>query len=406
MRVLLTSFGSRGDVEPVAALGARLGDLGVEVLACVPPDEEFEAVLARAGVRLAPAFRALRPWLAEVRKGPVDLPRVAAEVLEGQYRVMATAAEGCDAVVGCGLFPSTAAAQAVAEERGLAYVHVSYCPLFIPSPHHPPYAYPGHPHPPGVTDNRALWDHNIGVMNALFGGAVNGLRTRIGLPTLTNVRDHVFTDSPWLASDPILSPWPPAASTVVQTGAWILPDERPLPADLEAFLAAGPPPVYAGFGSMSMPTAQAAGPVAIAAIRAQGRRVLLARGWAELALAEADDDCFLVGDVNQQALFPKVAAVVHHGGAGTTTAAARAGVPQVIVPQVVDQPFWAGRVAALGIGAAHDGPAPSLDPLSAALAIALAPETTARATAFSATIRRDGAAVAARLLLDMKRSAT
>ncbi|MDT3382409.1 glycosyltransferase [Labrys neptuniae] len=403
MRVLLTSFGSRGDIEPVAALGARLRDLGLEVLACVPPDEEFEAVLARAGVRLVPAFRALRPWLAEVRKGPVDLPQVAGEVLEGQYRAMAAAAEGCDAVVGCGLFPSTAAAQAVAEERGLAYVHVSYCPLFIPSPHHPPYAYPGHPRPPGITDNRALWDHNSEVMNALFGAAVNGLRVRIGLPALTNVRDHVFTDSPWLASDPILSPWPPAASTVVQTGAWILPDERPLPADLEAFLAAGPPPVYAGFGSMSMPTAQAAGPVAIAAIRAQGHRVLLARGWAGLALAEAAEDCFLAGDVNQQALFPRVAAVVHHGGAGTTTAAARAGVPQVIVPQLVDQPFWAGRVAALGIGVAHDGPAPSLDSLSAALAIALAPETRARAAALAKSIRTDGAALAAGLLLDMTR---
>ncbi len=399
MRVLLTSFGSRGDVEPVAALGARLNDLGVEALACVPPDEEFEAVLTRAGVRLVPGFRALRPWLAEIRKGPVDLPRAAAEVLEGQYRVMAAAAEGCDAVVGCGLFPSTAAAQAVAEQRGLAYVHVSYCPLFIPSPHHRPHAYPGHPHPPGVSDNRALWEHNVETMNALFGGAVNTLRARIGLPPTDNVRDLVFTDRPWLASDPVLSPWPAGETEVVQTGAWILPDERPLAADLEAFLAAGPPPVYAGFGSMGLPTAREAGPVAIAAIRAQGHRVLLARGWAELALTDTNEDCFIVGDVNQQALFPRVAAVVHHGGAGTTTAAARAGTPQVIVPQVVDQPFWAGRVAALGIGAAHDGPAPSLASLTAGLAIALAPETRARAAALSGSIRADGAAAAARLLL-------
>ena len=95
-----------------------------------------------------------------------------------------------------------------------------------------------------------------------------------------------------------------------------------------------------------------------------------------------------------------MAAVVHHGGAGTTTTAARAGAPQVVVPQAADQPYWAGRVADLGIGAAHDGPTPTFESLSAALETALTPETRARATAVAATIRTDGATVAAKLLLD------
>ena len=95
-----------------------------------------------------------------------------------------------------------------------------------------------------------------------------------------------------------------------------------------------------------------------------------------------------------------MAAVVHHGGAGTTTTAARAGAPQVVVPQIADQPYWAGRVADLGIGAAHDGPTPTVESLSAALETALAPETRARATAVAGMIRTDGATVAARLLLD------
>jgi vancomycin aglycone glucosyltransferase len=95
-----------------------------------------------------------------------------------------------------------------------------------------------------------------------------------------------------------------------------------------------------------------------------------------------------------------VAAVVHHGGAGTTTTAARAGAPQVVVPQIVDQPYWAGRVAALGIGAAHDGSTPTAESLSGALKTALTPETHARATAVAGRIRTDGAMVAARLLLD------
>jgi vancomycin aglycone glucosyltransferase len=96
-----------------------------------------------------------------------------------------------------------------------------------------------------------------------------------------------------------------------------------------------------------------------------------------------------------------VAAVVHHGGAGTTTTAALAGTPQVILPQIVDQPHWAARVSELGIGAAHDGPTPTFDSLSTALATALSPETTARASAVAGMVRTDGAAVAARLLIDV-----
>jgi vancomycin aglycone glucosyltransferase len=185
---------------------------------------------------------------------------------------------------------------------------------------------------------------------------------------------------------------------VVQTGAWILPDERPLPAELEAFLDVGLPPVHVGFGSMRAPADIAR--AAIEAIRAQGCRALVARGWADLAPIDDRDDCLVVGEVNQQALFGRAAAVVHHGGAGTTTTATRAGVPQVVVPQWADQPYFASRVADLGIGAAHDVQAPTTESLSAALRTALTPEIRARASAVAGTIRTDGATVAAKLLLD------
>ena len=142
------------------------------------------------------------------------------------------------------------------------------------------------------------------------------------------------------------------------------------------------------------------GRVAIEAIRAQGRRVLVARGWADLALIDDGDDCLAVGEVNQQALFGRVAAVVHHGGAGTTTTATRAGAPQVVMPQWADQPYWASRVADLGIGVAYDVQVPATESLSTALSTALTPQTRARATAVAGTIRTDGATVAATLLLD------
>ena len=95
-----------------------------------------------------------------------------------------------------------------------------------------------------------------------------------------------------------------------------------------------------------------------------------------------------------------MAAVVHHGGAGTTTTTARAGAPQVVVPQVADQPYWAARVVDLGIGVAHDGLTPTLESLSAALRTVLTPQTRERATAVAGMIRTDGVTMAAKLLLD------
>jgi vancomycin aglycone glucosyltransferase len=122
---------------------------------------------------------------------------------------------------------------------------------------------------------------------------------------------------------------------------------------------------------------------------------VLKRGWA--ALTVDGNDVFLVDEVNHQALFPRVAAVVHHGGAGTTTTAARAGVPQVVVPQATDQPYWAGRVAALGAGVAHDGPVPTTESLTAALGAALAVPD--RAAEVAALVSTDGTVAAAKLLL-------
>ncbi|MER5216248.1 glycosyltransferase [Streptomyces sp. NPDC002838] len=402
MRVLLSTYGSRGDVEPLVGLAVRLRALGAQVRVCAPPDEDFAQRLAGVGVPLVPVGLSARALTTGPPPSSADLPRRAAELIAGQFDAVTAAAEGCDALVATGVMPAAAGARSVAEKLGIPSVSVTFQQLTLPSPHHPPLAYPGRPFPPEVTDNRVLWDLDAQSINALFGEALNTNRASIGLPPVDDVRDYVIGDRPWLATDPILDPWQETPDLdVVQSGAWVLPDERPLPAELGAFLEAGAPPVYVGFGSMPMRESRDAARAAIEAVRAQGLRVLVARGWADLTLIDDRDDCSAVGEVNQQALFGRVAAVVHHGGAGTTTTAARAGAPQVVVPQGVDQPYWAGRVADLGIGTAHDGPTPTFESLSAALKVALAPETGARATTVAGMIRTDGAMVAARLLLDM-----
>ena len=402
MRVLLSTWGSRGDIEPLAALALRLRELGADVRVCAPPDEEFTALLARVGVTLIPLGPSTRSVTTRLKAPSADDAfRLAAELVAARFETLPAAAEGCDVLVATGLMP--AGARSVAEKLGIRYVLACFHIFGLPSRHFPPSARPGKPSPHEETDNRVLWEQDAQRVNALYGEALNRHRAAIGLPPVDNVRDHVITDRPWLAADPVLAPWSELTDLdIAQTGAWILPDERPLPNELEAFLDAGEPPVYVGFGSIAMRISKDLGRVAIEATRAHGRRVVLGRGWADLALTDDRDDFLIVGDVNHQALFPRVAAVVHHGGAGTTTTAALAGAPQVVVPQIVDQPHWARRVAELGIGAAHDGPVPTSESLASALGTALAPETRARATAVAAQVRTDGATVAARRLLEAR----
>jgi vancomycin aglycone glucosyltransferase len=277
MRVLLSTYDSRGGVEPLAALAVRLQELGAEALVCAPPD--CAERLAEVGVPLVAAGEPVRALVHAAKPpSPDDVPRLTAELIATWFDKVAAAAEGCDALVASGVIPAAVGARSVAEKLGIGSVHVSYCPIFLPSPHHPPHPLPGRPLPPDVTDNQVLWDLDAQGYNAVFGAALNTHRVANGLPPVDNVRHYLLGDHPWLAADPVLAPWPePADLDVVQTGAWILPDERPLPAELEAFLDADLPPVYVGFGSMRAPADVAR--VVIEAIRAQGCRAVVARGW-------------------------------------------------------------------------------------------------------------------------------
>jgi hypothetical protein len=241
MRVLLSTYGSRGDVEPMVALAVRLQELGAEVRCCAPPDEEFRELLTRGGVPLVPFPRPWRSWQrppsAEERR------RRVADFISAQYATVADAAAGCDVIVATAM--SQFVGPSVAEKLGIPYRYVLFCPDVLDG-----------------LDGKGF--------DELFGEPVNAQRATIGLPPVGDVGRFMFTARPLLAADPILGPWlGHAGFDVMQTGAWILPDERPLPAELLSFLDAGEPPVYVGFGSMRTVD----GDTARAAIEAILRRI-------------------------------------------------------------------------------------------------------------------------------------
>ena len=402
MRLLLSTIGSQGDVQPLVALAVALRAVGQEVRLCVPPD--FRDWIEGLGIAVTPIGPEVRtaavpsPPATPAPPSPERLRQVIEATVATQFETIAVAAQGCDVIVAATALQI--AAGSVAEKLGIPYVFAAYCPTVLPSPRHAPIPLRtlGQTPAPATADKGELWAEDARRWNDTWGPALNAHRESIGLTPVRDVRSYMFTERPWLAADLTLAPWPdPSDEAVFQPGAWILPDERSLPPELETFLDGGEPPVYFGFGSMRAPPDVSR--VMIQAARALGRRAIVSRGWADLSLVDDEPDCLAIGDVNQQALFTRVAAVVHHGGAGTTTVAALAGAPQVVVPQLYDQHYWAERIRHLGIGTAFPAGTPTTESLTNALGATLQSEVAVRARSVATAVRRDGAQAAARRLM-------
>ena len=402
MKVLISSIGSRGDVQPILALAIELESLGHRARLCVAPN--FKEWVESFGIEclpIGPDLKKLTGGMAP--KVPVipskeQLRQLAAQGVRSQFAVLMQAARGCDLVVAGGALQF--ATRSVAEVLEIPYLFAAYCPAVLPSPDHPPPKIGIH-HPQSLpgSENVALWEEEERRWNDLFRDTLNEERAKLGLDPIRSAYRHILTDRPWLAADPILGP---AATTremqILQTGAWLLRDPRPLPAHVEEFLASGPPPLYFGFGSMR--AAEETSRILVQSARSLGMRSIISQGWGNLRPIDAGSDCLLVDDVPHEKLFPRVTAAVHHGGAGTTTVAAAAGVPQVIVPHLYDQYYWAHRVQQLGVGAV--GPvrdALTADGFTSALQYCLEPKTRDRVGSLARRIEKHGTRIAAEHLI-------
>jgi UDP:flavonoid glycosyltransferase YjiC (YdhE family) len=270
------------------------------------------------------------------------------ELIPRQFRFLAEAGRDADLMVGAGV---QLAAASVCERYKIPYVAAVFTPAAIPNAHVPPPT-PLQRLPQPLI--RLAWLLGLAAASRALRPAIDEGRRSLRLPPLSRPMRALLAGDVLLAADRELAPPPlslPARTAV--TDAWVLEEQGALEPDLDRFLRDGDSPVYVGFGSMTTDDPDHVTRVVLDAAERAGTRLLLGRGWTGLGVGPAQPSwCRSVGDVPHHLLFPRVTAVVHHGGAGTTTSAARAGVPQVIVPHVLDQFYWGERVRTLGLGPA------------------------------------------------------
>lgn len=354
MRIALIGEGTRGDVAPLCRLGAELLARGHEVRLVSRPDfaetapagAEFRGIgppIRRFTARHAGAFQKMG-WAFARASGAYR-----EECFRVQCQELPAALTGCDLAIGAGM---VLGAPSVAEHLGIPYRLVLYCPALLPDPENAPAFFPRAGTSRAV--NRALWAFILGPFDRWLRGPLNRERRRLGLAPVRRTMPHLLGERPVLCADVSLGPAPASWRDRSQPLPYLLPKTgaTALPEKLEAFLDAGEAPLYLGFGSMPDPRAAETTRMVLEAVESTGRRALISQGWAGFGDTALPAWVELVGDVPHELLFPRVAAVVHHGGAGTTTSAARAGVPQLAMPHVLDQYYWGHRIHALGLGPA------------------------------------------------------
>lgn len=397
MRVFLSAYGTRGDVQPFVALAKALMARGHDTVLCTPTGfrplvdrhhvpyahmnnavfELTEAALrARTGAEQRQVMRgfgqAIRDALADEARAALDFRP---DVLVYHSKALAS--------------------HHVAEKLGVPEFLAMALPLS------PTCEFPAPPFPDWPLGNwyRRFTYRVLSLGYAIWSGATNDLREKtLGLPRLPRFadtmkrRDGSAVPALYGFSEAVLPRPRDWTDETHVTGAWFLDDETtwsPPPA-LDAFLADGPPPVYVGFGSMGAAHGTRLRDVVLEAIAESGERAVLASGWGGIAPSSVPEHVFLLEEAPHDWLFPRMRAIVHHGGAGSTMASLRAGKPTIICPFIADQPFWGRVVERAGLGP-RALPQSSLraDALAAAMRATRAADMTERAARVGATIRSE-----------------
>ncbi|ARO14861.1 sterol 3beta-glucosyltransferase [Ketogulonicigenium robustum] len=406
MTTLIMTVGTEGDVRPHIALGRAMMRRGLPVR--LAADTGFEGQIRAAGLDYAPVTADFAGML---RRNPAALGRgksaAAAKVVIRETREMArhwprealAAADGVRLFIGSGNISLVAAS--LAEMRGLPFVQTQLQPLET-SRALPPVWLP----PTRLRGGMNVALHRLLRQTSwlLTRSIANEMRDALGLP-------RYGLKGPWhdpkatggkvlLGVSPHVVPRQPEwGDRFALPGYFVLPpaDDFTPPPALAAFLAAGPLPIYLGFGSMNTGEAGRLAATIKAAARLAGVRAVVGSGWAGLGSYLQDDpQIHVVGNIPHEWLFARVAAAVHHCGAGTAAAAVRAGVPTIPVPFVGDQFFWAWQLCQIGVATPALRVADlSPDALAQAMGAALSPPLQQAAAALGQKVRAEDGADAA-----------
>ena len=359
MNILILTIGSRGDVQPFVALGKGLKAAGHDVTVCTA--HTFEPFVVEHGlkyaymtdeiIRLTDTVDGQRT-IESGGKG-FGLIKKVKPIIREMLTQAWEAAQGAEAIV---YHPKTLAGYHIAEKLGIPVFMSMPLPAYTPTRE-----FPNPILPPNIRLGAAFNRLSYMVTRMVgmpFGGIVNEWRQSIGLPPRGRLANEIvlpngqpmptlYSYSPHVVPTP--SDWQPST---VATGYWFLDqqaDWQP-PSDLVDFLNAGEPPVYVGFGSMAGTDPEGKARVVLSALEQSGQRGILASGWGGLKADSLPENVFMLEQAPHDWLFPRVKAVVHHGGAGTTAAGLRAGKPTIVCPFFGDQPFWGQHVYQLGVG--------------------------------------------------------
>ena len=408
MKISLVTSGTRGDVQPMVVLGVELTRRGHDVTLGVPPN------LVDLGLRCGLRTGALGPdtlafmespegqrWLAagDVKTFMDEMMVVSASVVDRSMREMQELTDGADLVVAGVLFEDFALP--AAEALGVPYASL----------HSAPYRRT-RAFPQFMVTTRQLPGTLNRATGALFdrvwwkgvAGETAAFRAHLGLPPDNTptarklARDgslELQAYSPSLV--PLLNDYGPSRPLVgLPVPGPVLRRElgdAPVDGRLQAWLAAGEAPVYVGMGSMPVTDPETMLATVAEVIHRLGVRAVVSAGWSRLAETASTEDVIVVGDVDHDVLFPRCRAAVHHGGVGTVTASASAGLPTMVCSVFADQPFWGVRLEKLGVGA--HVPFAKLDAarLESGLRRLLDPATVERAGRLGEQLRREPPAV-------------
>jgi sterol 3beta-glucosyltransferase len=405
MHITILALGSRGDIQPYATLGRGLQAAGHQVLFVTA--ESFEATITAHGLGFHPLPGDAQALVRSAGASMVALMRSFAGLAKGiihDLDRLAPALRETDLILN--QLPGGLFGYDLAEKFDVPMMLAAVMPL-VRTGAFPMMGWPSRLAPvPGYnrfsyrmaeqlawqmlrpTINR--WRHEtLGLPRSPFSGYLRGLHER-GVTVLNGFSSHVVPRPPdWGDHVHITGYWFP------DDAAWRPPD------DLCRFLEAGPAPLFIGFGSMPLPHPERTTDVILQALEQSGQRAILHAGWGELGNRPLPDSVHKIQYAAYGWLFPRMSAVVHHGGSGTTAFGLRAGVPSVILPLLFDQFYWGRRVAALGVG-----PAPlayrrlSTEKLAKAITLATRdPGMRQRAAALGQKIRaQDGVARAIEII--------